>query len=278
MPLFRRNIELRHALPLSSWRKVAIGTWRSCGDPSVYGIADLPARPALEYLEKLKAGTDARITLTHFTGKAIAQVLARHPELNSILRLGRLYPRQTVDIFFQVASDERGRDLSGTTIREANHKSIETIALEMQERVEAIRSRGDPEFSRMKGLFGILPGVLAGPLLTISGFLMYTLNLWSPLFGSPRDPFGSAMITNVGSLGIETAFAPLVPYSRVPLLISMGAVLDKPVVQDGQVVVAPMLRLCITFDHRLIDGVHAARMYRTLEAIFRDPERELGGA
>ncbi len=274
--MFKRNIPLGPPLRLSSWRKVAIGTWRSAGDPSVYGIADLQARPAIDYLEKIKDRTGVRVTLTHFAGRAVAEVLSRHHEINAILRWGRLYPRKSVDIFFQVASDGKGRDLSGTTIREADKKSIEAIGREMQERIDRIRTQGDPEFKQMKGLFGMLPGFLAGPLLSISGFIMYSLNLWSPLMGAPRDPFGSAMITNIGSLGLETAFAPLVPYSRVPLLISMGAVVDKPVVQDGKVVAAPVVRLCVTFDHRLVDGVHAAKMYKTLEAIFRDPEKELG--
>ncbi len=94
--------------------------------------------------------------------------------------------------------------------------------------------------------------------------------------GAPRDPFGSAMITNVGSLGLETAFAPLVPYSRVPLLISMGAVAEKPIVENCKVIAASLVRLCVTFDHRMIDGIHAAKMYKSLEAIFKNPEKELG--
>ena len=38
-----RNIDLGPALRTSSWRKIAIGTWKTAGDPSVYGILDLNA-------------------------------------------------------------------------------------------------------------------------------------------------------------------------------------------------------------------------------------------
>ena len=87
----------------------------------------------------------------------------------------------------------------------------------------------------------------------------------------PRDPFGSIMITNIGSLGLEQAYVPLVPYSRVPLLVAMGAVEDVPLVEDGAVVVGKVMRVCATFDHRVLDGSHAAAMSKTLRAWMEHP-------
>jgi pyruvate dehydrogenase E2 component (dihydrolipoamide acetyltransferase) len=84
------------------------------------------------------------------------------------------------------------------------------------------------------------------------------------------------MITSIGSLGLDMAFAPLVPYSRVPLLIAVGVVQDTPVVRDGRIEVAKVSRLCVTLDHRLIDGMHASHMAKTLLATFANPEKELG--
>jgi pyruvate/2-oxoglutarate dehydrogenase complex dihydrolipoamide acyltransferase (E2) component len=267
-PLLRRNVDFGPPLRLSPWRKIAIGTWRTAGDPSVYSSLLLDAGPALAYLERLRSETGERVTLTHVVGSLMAQVLHKHPDINCVLRWGRLYPRESVDVFFQVATDDAGQDLSGTLVRFAEKKSPVDLAREMRERVEAIRKKGDPQYRQMKGLFGKMPGFLAAWVLKAAETLMYTFNLWSPLIGSPRDSFGSLMITNIGSLGLEEAYAPLVPYSRVPLLIALGAVKDTPVVRDGQVVIRPMIRLCVTFDHRLIDGVHAAKMARTLTSLF----------
>jgi pyruvate/2-oxoglutarate dehydrogenase complex dihydrolipoamide acyltransferase (E2) component len=87
----------------------------------------------------------------------------------------------------------------------------------------------------------------------------------------PRDPFGSVMVTNVGSLGIEEAYVPLVPYARVPLLIAMGAVQETPVVEKGKVEVQNTMRVFATFDHRILDGTHAAKMISTLKRWFEDP-------
>ena len=58
-------------------------------------------------------------------------------------------------------------------------------------------------------------------------------------------------------------------------LIALGAVKDEAVVENGSVTVAKMLRVCATFDHRVLDGMHAAKMAKTLKRIFADPEKEL---
>lgn len=273
---FRKNVDLGAPLKLTPFRKIAIGTWRSAGDPSVYGIMQYDVRPALEYLEKLRERTGEKLTLTHFVGKSVSHILKQHPELNSILRFGRLYPRRSIDIFFQVASDTKGDDLSGTTIRNADQKSIQEIARELQGSARTIREKGDPAFKKMKQSLKLLPGWLSWWVIQFTAFVQYTLNLWSPIFGTPPDPFGSIMITSIGPLGLEFALAPLVPYSRVPCVLTVGAIHDAPVVHQGKLEVAPVIQLGITFDHRLIDGVHAAKMASLLKRIFSNPEAELG--
>lgn len=276
MALFQRNVDLGPPLKASAWRKIAIGTWPNSGDPSVYGIVEFDATKMLDYIQKVQSRTGERITITHFVGKAIGTCFGKHPQLNCILRWGRLYPRKGVDIFFQVASDDSGKDLSGCVIRSTDKKSIAEIAREMKGRIKNIREKGDPEYKKSKDTMKLIPGMFVQYLLKFLGFILYTLNIWSPLVGSPRDPFGTAMITNVGSLGLDIALAPLVPYSRVPVLFAVATVKDTPVVKDGQVVIAPILRIGVTVDHRVIDGMHGSKMFKTMQAIFADPETNLG--
>lgn len=273
---FRKNIDLGPPLKLSAFRKVAIGTWRSAGDPSVYGILQYDVRPALAYLEKIRAQTGEKLTLTHFVGKAVAMILKEHPELNCIQRFGRLYPRRSIDLFFQVASDKKGDDLSGATIRGADKKSIVEIARELQSGAREIREKGDPAFKKMKKSLKLLPGFLSWWVIQATSVIQYTFNLWSPIFGTPPDPFGSIMITSIGPLGLEFALAPLVPYSRVPCVLTVGAVHEAPITRDGKVEAAPVIQLGVTFDHRLIDGIHAAKMATSLNRIFSNPEAEMG--
>ncbi len=275
MPLFTKNIEYNSPLKLSGWRKIAIGTWNTVGDPSVYGAIDLDCENVVKMIEKLRAETGVKITLTHAVGKVIAHTIRKHPEINCILRFGRLYPRKTVDIFFQVAADSQGEDLSGAVIRNADQKSVVDIARELEERAQLIRAKKDHSYIKIKSLAKRLPGFLASTLLNIGSLIMYKLNIWSPLLGSPRDSFGSIMVTSIGSLGMDEAYGPLVPYSHVPAVIAVGALVEKPVVRNGQIVIGKIIRICATFDHRLIDGIHGSKMAKTIKAVFQNPEQFL---
>lgn len=276
MALFERNVKYQGEAKLSAFRKVALGTWRTVGDPSVYSEMVCDVQPALDYLSKVSEKTGKKITLTHFVGKACAETIRRHPELNCVLRWGKLYRRNHIDIFFQVASDTKGEDLSGTTVREIDRKNICEIADDIQSKVKRIRDTGDVDYKEMKKTMRLMPAWASRYLLNFSSYFMYTLNLWTPLLGVPRDPFGSIMITSLGSIGLDRAFVPLVPYSRVPCLIAIGAIREAPLVEQGVVVVRPVVSLCVTFDHRVIDGMHASHMAKTMKKIFDHPEQELG--
>lgn len=274
MSLLRRNVQLGPRLKTSSWRKVAMGTWTDAKDPSVYGTLEMEVDTTLDYLEKLKSETGVKVTLTHFVGIAIARCIHENPEINCVRRWGGLYQRKNVDLFFQIASDPKGKDLSGTVIRNADRLTCTDLAKQLEERALAVRDRGDQEYRRMKGTIGLMPGWFVGKFLDIGSFLLYGLNLWGSWLGSPRDSFGSVMVTSVGSLGLDVAFAPLVPYSRCPMVIAAGAAQKRPVVSGDQIRIATTIRICCTFDHRLIDGVHAAKMTKFLKEFFANPSRE----
>lgn len=96
------NIELTPKTDLSSFRKIAIGTWRTAKDPSVYGSLSLEMDATLAYIEAFRQRTGKRLTLTHLMAKAVALALAEMPDANAILRYGRIWLRKDVDVFFQV--------------------------------------------------------------------------------------------------------------------------------------------------------------------------------
>jgi pyruvate dehydrogenase E2 component (dihydrolipoamide acetyltransferase) len=79
------------------------------------------------------------------------------------------------------------------------------------------------------------------------------------------------MITSVGVWGITRAYSPLARYYRVPVLVLIGAVRPRPAAVGEEVVVRPMLTLTATFDHRYVDGFHAARFAAAVRAYCEDP-------
>ncbi len=70
-----RHLPLRPKKSLSTFRRIALGSWKTVGDPSVYGSITIRAEKALAYLEEFRKVTGLRLTLTHLTGKALAGML-----------------------------------------------------------------------------------------------------------------------------------------------------------------------------------------------------------
>ncbi len=273
------NLELRKKTQLSSFRRIAIGTWKTAFDPSVYGSLKLSMDAALAYRDAFREITGRHLTLSHMMARAVAGVLHDMPDANAILRFNRIYLRDRIGVFFQVALKDRDTgeiDLSGATVHDADQKSLLTIYDEFKATVDNVRSGKDKELESTRNLFKSIPYFFLNIFLNTIGFLSFTLNLDLRFLGMPKDPFGSVMVTNVGSLGLEEAYVPLVPYSRVPLLLAMGAVREEPVVEDGEIQVRKTMRVFATFDHRILDGSHAAKMSKNLKAWFENPEDHFG--
>lgn len=273
------NLELHRPHEVSAFRKIAIGTWRTAYDPSVYGTLELTMDRAMDYIARFRERTGRRLTVSHLMARATAAALERMPDANAVLRFNRPYRRRRIGVFFQVAMTDEGDDkvdLSGTTLYDVERKSLVEIVDEFEDKVRQVRERRDPALEKTRGSFHRVPFLLLNAFVRLLSFLTYTLNLDLSRFGVPRDPFGSVMITNIGSLGLDSAYVPLVPYSHVPILLAVGAVHEVPVVEDGQVVVRKRMKINATFDHRLIDGYHAAVMSKVIREYFADPERHFG--
>ena len=80
---------------------------------------------------------------------------------------------------------------------------------------------------------------------------------------------GTFTISNLGMFGVEQFTAVLNP-PQVAIL-AVGAVKDEPVVVDGELDVAPILRMTLTCDHRAIDGADGAEFLQTLVALVEQP-------
>jgi pyruvate dehydrogenase E2 component (dihydrolipoamide acetyltransferase) len=268
------HLELVKKKDVSSFRKMAIGTWETTYDPTVYGTMRIRMEKALAYIEKFREVHGVRLTVTHLVAKAVAEGLKRCPDANAILRFNKIYLRKQVTLSVLVVQADQGDgkvDLTAARIADADQKSLKTLAAEMQETIDKVRQRKDQALEKGKGTVGLIPFMFMNTFLKILGFLMYTLNIDLSAFGMPKDAFGGVTITNVGSLGLDIAYVPLVPYTNTPIFIAPGAVLDVPVVEDGKVIPGKVMSLNASFDHRFIDGFHAGVLAKTVREMMENP-------
>lgn len=272
----------------SLFRKIAIGTWWNAGDPSVYGMADVDMTEALKYIEQIKSEKNILLTPTHLVGQAVVECLKVRPEVNAIMIRHQIYYRKNIDIFFQVniegddAGDKTAKsELSGVTLRNLQTKNIFQLAEELKNKGTKLKKNKEGELMKVRSTMHLIPNSIMKYVLLGTSFLNFDLGLPLHWFGVPKDPFGAVMVTSVGSMGIDWALAPLCPYSRSPMLLTIGAVRKSPVVvetegQPDRLEIRQTMKIGVTFDHRYIDGVHAADMLRVFKDCFAHPKKYFG--
>ncbi len=84
---------------------------------------------------------------------------------------------------------------------------------------------------------------------------------------------GSFSITNGGVFGSLLSTPILNPPQSA--ILGMHAIQERPVAENGQVVVRPMMYLALTYDHRLIDGRDAVQFLVAVKAALEAPENLL---
>jgi len=76
-------------------------------------------------------------------------------------------------------------------------------------------------------------------------------------------------ITSLGALG-GVVTTPIINHPEVAI-IGPNAILERPVVLDGQIAVRKMMNLSSCFDHRVVDGADAARFVQRLKTLLQHP-------
>ena len=87
---------------------------------------------------------------------------------------------------------------------------------------------------------------------------------------TPAEMEGSTFtVSNLGMFGVEQ-FTSIINQPNSAIL-SVGAIIEKPVVKNGQIVVGHTMKLCLACDHRTIDGATGAQFLQTLKAYIENP-------
>ncbi|MFJ9775162.1 2-oxo acid dehydrogenase subunit E2 [Kitasatospora sp. NPDC101157] len=196
---------------------------------------------------------------------AAGAVLARHPQANSAYRGG---PRPRVATYPTVSGKVTlDRTLGGTRVVLSTVVPQPHTAgpAEVQRRLDRVLE-GDPaelpEFAgvralhRLSWLRGRLRFARAARDLRLRPLITGTFAVTS-LGHRPVDGFHSVGGTTV--------------------TLGLGRIVDRPAVRDGAIVVAPVFRLSLAFDHRVIDGAEAADVLAEIRTALEEwPEPTAG--
>ena len=82
-------------------------------------------------------------------------------------------------------------------------------------------------------------------------------------------------VSNLGAFGIDSFSAIINPPQSA--ILGVHATKERPVAENGQVVIRPIMYLALSYDHRIIDGKEAVTFLVKVRQYIEDPQRLLFG-
>jgi pyruvate/2-oxoglutarate dehydrogenase complex dihydrolipoamide acyltransferase (E2) component len=255
-------------------RKVAAATWAAPHEGRLMTRLVLDAAPVQDYVDSHRAAGAKGLTAMHVVGAAAGRALHAVPSANARVRAGRVVPFDDISVGFAVDIGQ-GTDLAPYKVSGADLLTPAEIATEVWQGVRALREGTHAGFTTSTTVARWVPTPFMRPMMHATSSLLGGWGL--PVLGQQGNPLGSVFISNVAPLGVEEVFLAPVPFARTPIYIALGLVTERAVVRDGQVTAVPQFTLCLTGDHRIVDGVQCAMYFDALKRLLADPT-QLDGA
>ena len=82
---------------------------------------------------------------------------------------------------------------------------------------------------------------------------------------------GTFTLTNLGAFGGGWGFGTPIINQPESAILGTGAITDRPVVREGQIVIRPIMTYSLTFDHRVVDGAVAAKFMLRVTQLLENP-------
>jgi pyruvate dehydrogenase E2 component (dihydrolipoamide acetyltransferase) len=253
----------------TNWRKVASTIYRKPTDSKIYGTVDIDVTELEKFIaEKRKQGVKTTLTyiLTLIVGRAIRQEV---PELNTYVRRGKIIQRKQVDATVSVLLP--GGQMGSVNVENADILTISELSDEITAKIRQSRKGDESDAMQSKNILSSVPWPFRNWLFRLYRTITISWGLSLPYLGLSPNSFGSYVISNIGSLGLDTGYGSLLPSSNVSVVFIIGNVIKKPVIVNDEIVVRKIMVLSATLDHRVVDGSHGGRLFRVIKYFVKNP-------
>lgn len=255
----------------NNWRRVAAAVYKKPTDAKILGSVEIDVTHIEEFINR-KRKEGLRITLTHIFTMIIARALKEDvPELNVYVRRARVVPRPSIDASVTVLL--RDQQMSTVKIPDADTLTLTEFADALLEGIRNSRKGSENKTMKMKAILAGIPWPFRGWIFRFLKTISIDWGLAIPQWGLSPNNFGSFVLSNIGSLGLDAGFPALFPVSNVSFVMILGGVNTKPWIVDDKIVPRRILWLGTAIDHRAVDGSHGGKLFRYIREVMKDIEQ-----
>jgi pyruvate/2-oxoglutarate dehydrogenase complex dihydrolipoamide acyltransferase (E2) component len=249
------------------WRRTAATIYEKPTDSKIIGSVEFDVTKLNAYIRsKRQAGV--KVTPTHIFTLATARAIAeRVPAMNTYVCRGNIRMHPQIDAVVTVLLPQAR--MGSVRLEKADQLDLATAVDLMQHRVKAARRQQDDN-QGIKLLLARIPWPFRKWVYRIIHTL--TVNWGLSIGGLTPFRFGSFVVSNIGSLGLDIGYPALLPAANVSFVLMLGGQQEKPCVVNGEIVVRTFLKVGIAMDHRTLDGSHGGELFKYLKMIVRQPE------
>lgn len=258
------------------FRKMMPYLMRGRNESVVYFDSYVNAEPLLDYL-KNDVPADWNVDITHAVVAASAIGMHENPSMNRFVVGRRLYQRKGVFLTFSMKRKklDRSSKVAISKVESFPQDTFEDFAKRMGGNIQIERSDQKTYVDKELDLFLLFPR----PFLVALTGLVRTLdyyNLLPKMFIDGDQMYTSMVVANLGSLNMGAGYHHLYEWGTCPLFLMVGKIEERPVVEDGQVVVRKTLHLRYSYDERIDDGLNARFGIDSVARVLADPKKYLG--
>jgi pyruvate dehydrogenase E2 component (dihydrolipoamide acetyltransferase) len=246
------------------WRRIATAIYDPPKDSKLYGTVELDITKVDEYIHR-KRKEGIKVTYTTVFASLMSRSIAFDvPEFNVYVTRGRIHPRESVNVMVSVLL-EKTSEMSSIMVKSAHSKTMDQIVDEMRKGILESRNGQENKTMQQKDRLSSLPWPLRKWMFSLLKHVFVRWGFQWKKKGLDRNSFGSFILSNICSLGLDHGYPALFPLSNLALVVLMGNIGKKPIVINDEIVVRKLLTLSACLDHRMVDGAHAGKLFRALK-------------
>lgn len=233
---------------------------------------------ALEaYVAKLnESNPEFKYTFFHVICAAIAKTVVLRPYMNRFYSGQRLYERDDVSLTFVVKkqfTDDAHEAMAMIKCEKEGVSPLDDIYGKVKKFVTSVRKEGESDSTTdVMDMLKVFPRWALRMLFGILGWLEY--HGWYPKSLMAADPYYSTcFISNLGSIKMHADYHHLADWGTNSFFVIIGE--KKPTAvfnPDGSYEMKNVLKLGVTVDERIADGVYFAKTIKILKKLLDNPE------
>ena len=229
------------------------------------------------YLEKRNAeDPEYKYNLFQIIVTTVLKTVTLRPKLNRFIANRNTYQRNEVSCSFVVKkqfSDAGAEALAFIHAKDSD--TLDTVHDEIYRQITSRRGTegaGEDRSTDNMDMFNRMPRWLGKAIVRFICFL--DRHGWVPADLVATDPYySSAVLTNLGSIGLHAGYHHLTNWGTNSLFIIIGERKKRPYYDDeGNVTMRDSVDIGLTVDERIADGYYCSKSIRLLKKLMANPE------